>query len=85
MYILLWILFGALIGWIASILTHNNNRMGLLANIVVGLIGAVIGGLIADLAGWGAINVFTWSGTFISIVGAIILLSLINLFNRNRR
>ncbi len=85
MYILLWILFGGVIGWIASLLTHDNNRMGILANIIVGLIGAVIGGLIADLFGWGDINVFTFSGTLLSILGAVVLITIINSFNGRRR
>ena len=85
MYILLWILFGALIGWVASVLTHDNGRMGILANIVIGLIGSVIGGLISEAAGWGGINAWSWPGFLFSILGAVILLSLINLFNRNHR
>lgn len=82
MYILLWILFGGLIGWLASVLTKGNYRMGFFANVVVGLVGAVIGGVIADLLGLGGINMFTWAGTLFSLLGAVILLTLINLFNR---
>lgn len=84
MYILLWLLFGALIGWVASLLTRNDHQMGIIANIVVGLIGALIGGLITSFAGWGDINVFTWQGTLFSILGAVILLTIINLLNRRR-
>lgn len=85
MYILLWILFGAIIGWLASILTSNNNRMGLIANILVGLIGSVIGGLISGLLGFGdGISAFTWQGTLFSVLGAVILLSILNLVNRRR-
>lgn len=84
MYILLWLLFGGLIGWAASVLTSDNNRMGILANILVGLIGSVIGGVISSFAGWGALNVFSWQGALLSILGAVILLTIINLFNRRR-
>lgn len=79
MFILLWLLFGGLIGWVASLLTNNNQRMGIIANIVIGLIGSLIGGLITSWAGWGGINVFTWQGTLFSILGAFILLTIINL------
>lgn len=82
MYILLWILFGGLIGWLASVLTSNNNRMGIIANVIVGLIGAVIGGLIGEALGIGTVMAFTWQGTFLSILGAVILLALLNLINR---
>jgi uncharacterized membrane protein YeaQ/YmgE (transglycosylase-associated protein family) len=85
MYILLWIVFGALVGWIASILTHNNSRMGLLANIVVGLVGSVIGGWVASLLTLGSIYEFSFWGFCIAILGAVILLSVINLFNPKRR
>lgn len=85
MYILLWILFGCFIGWIASVLTNENSRMGLVANIVVGLLGAVIGGLITTGLGLGTINVFTWQGTLFSIIGAVILLVVLGAFNARRR
>lgn len=84
MFILLWLLFGGIIGWVASLLTNNNQRMGIIANIVIGLIGSLIGGLITSWAGWGGINVFTWQGTLFSILGAFILLTIINLLTRRR-
>lgn len=85
MYILLWILFGGLIGWLASIVMHADNRMGIVSNIVVGLIGSLVGGLIADGLGYGSINAFTWEGTLFSLMGAIILLAVLNLLtNRSR-
>lgn len=84
MFILLWLLFGGLIGWIASLLTNKNNRMGLLANIVVGLLGSLIGGLITYFI-WGiGITAFTWQGILFSILGAVILLSVITV-GSNRR
>jgi uncharacterized membrane protein YeaQ/YmgE (transglycosylase-associated protein family) len=46
MYLLLWTFVGGMIGWIASILTNNDHRMGILSNIVVGLIGSFLGGVI---------------------------------------
>lgn len=84
MYILLWILFGGLIGWLASVLTHNDNRMGIVANIIVGLLGAVIGGLIGEALGLGSVTAFTWEGTLLSIFGAVILLAILNLANKRR-
>ena len=85
MYIFLWIVFGGFAGWIASILTHNNNRMGILANIVVGLIGSALGGWIASLAGIGSLNTFSFWGFCFAVLGAVVLLSVINLLNRRHR
>lgn len=85
MYILLWLLFGGLIGWVASLLTQNNSKMGAFANVFVGLIGAIIGGLFTTLIGWGTVSMFTWQGTLFSILGAVALLTVINLFDRRRR
>ncbi|MFA6801206.1 MAG: GlsB/YeaQ/YmgE family stress response membrane protein [Acholeplasmataceae bacterium] len=85
MYILLWIFFGAIIGWLASILTNDNHRMGILANIVVGLVGSVIGGFIANLFGWGTVMLFSWQGALFAILGAVILLTIINSFNKRKR
>ncbi|MBN2504991.1 MAG: GlsB/YeaQ/YmgE family stress response membrane protein [Bacilli bacterium] len=84
MYILLWLLFGAFVGWIASILTHNNLRMGLLSNIVVGLVGSVIGGVVAEFFNLASFNSFSFWGFVFAILGAVILLAIINAF-RGRR
>jgi uncharacterized membrane protein YeaQ/YmgE (transglycosylase-associated protein family) len=79
--LILWLLFGALVGWLASMVMRTDARQGALLNIVVGIIGALIGGF---LFGSRTIN----SGTFdltsllVSFVGAIILLAIVNLVRR---
>ena len=85
MYVLLWILFGGLVGWIASILTHNDKNMGILANIVIGIIGSFLGGWIASLIGLGSFGVFSLGGTLIAIAGAVLLISILNYFKLGRR
>jgi uncharacterized membrane protein YeaQ/YmgE (transglycosylase-associated protein family) len=85
MGIFLWIVFGALAGWIASMLTGNNARMGLLANIIVGLIGAFIGGWVASLLGVGTMLVYDFRSLLIAIGGSVILLAIINLISRGSR
>jgi uncharacterized membrane protein YeaQ/YmgE (transglycosylase-associated protein family) len=84
MWILLWIVFGALIGWLASIITKKNSQMGAGANIIVGLLGAVIGGFIAQLLGLGSYSEFSIGGILIALVGAVILLWIVNLFKRKK-
>ena len=85
MWIILWLAFGALIGWIASIITKNNSRMGAGANIIVGLIGSVIGGFVAQLLGIGSYNQFSLGGILIALAGAVILLLIVNMFTRGKR
>ncbi len=82
MYILLWLLFGAIVGWIASIVMKTNRRMGLLANIIVGLVGSALGMWIVDLLGFGAINAFTVTGMLVSIGGASLLIAIVSAFTR---
>lgn len=81
MWILLWILFGAVIGWVASLITGNNARMGILLNIVVGLIGAGIGGWISTYLGFGSYTEFSLGSFAVALGGAVLLLLVVNLFS----
>jgi uncharacterized membrane protein YeaQ/YmgE (transglycosylase-associated protein family) len=82
MQFLLWILFGAVVGWVASMLTGNNSGMGLVKNIVVGLVGALIGGWISTLMGLGNYEIFSINSFLIALAGAVILLFVLNQFGR---
>lgn len=84
MLILLWLVFGGFVGWIASILTSDNNRMGIFANIVVGITGSILGGWLASVLGLGTFAVFSLYGTLIAIGGAVLLLFVLNLLNSKR-
>ena len=79
--LILWLLFGALIGWLASLVMRTDAQQGALLNIVVGIIGAIIGGF---LFGGPTINSssFNLTALLISFVGAVILLALVNLVRR---
>jgi uncharacterized membrane protein YeaQ/YmgE (transglycosylase-associated protein family) len=74
--IISWIVFGALAGWVASMIAGDNARQGWLGNIIVGIIGAFIGGLIFGLLFGGGQFTLEWSiGSFIAaVIGAVILL-----------
>ena len=74
--IISWIVFGALAGWVASMIAGDNARQGWLGNIIVGIIGAFIGGLIFGLLFGGGTFTLGWSiGSFIAaVIGALILL-----------
>ncbi|HZK31654.1 MAG TPA: GlsB/YeaQ/YmgE family stress response membrane protein [Corynebacterium sp.] len=77
-----WIIIGGLAGWAASLIKKTDAQMGLLANIVVGVIGGVLGGWLLSLFGF---NVAGW-GWFLSfltcLLGAVILLSVLNTIRR---
>lgn len=83
---ILWILFGALIGWLASIIMRTDAQQGALLNIVVGIVGALLGGWLFQLLGWGGGNIaqgdFSLGALLVSLVGAIILLGIVNLIRR---
>ena len=81
MGIIIWLIIGGIVGWLASIVMRTNAQQGILMNIVVGIVGAVIGGLIM---GRGTINNSGLSvSTFlVSLLGAIILLAIVNLVRR---
>ncbi len=82
MNIILWIIFGALAGWIASIIVGKNASMGALANIIVGIVGAGIGGWIASALGLGGISGFNLWSLLIAVGGAVLLLLIINLIRK---
>lgn len=75
MGILSWIIFGALAGWIASMLVKANDQQGWLGNIIVGIIGAVLGGFLSGLLfGGQGVTGFNLRSFFIAVAGAVILL-----------
>ena len=85
MNFILWLIIGGILGWIASIIMHTNAQQGIFLNIVVGIIGAMVAGfLLTPLLGIGTINQNNLSlpALFVSLLGSIILLALVNLFRR---
>lgn len=82
MNIIFWIILGALAGWIASMIMGRNAQMGAVANIVVGIIGALIGGFIMNSLGGPGVTGFNLYSVLVAIGGAIVLLFLVGLFRR---
>ena len=85
MNFILWIIIGGIIGWLASIIMRTNAQQGLFLNIVVGIIGALVAGfLLTPLFGMSTINQnnFSLPSLLVSLLGAIILLAIVNLFRR---
>jgi len=83
MNIILWIIFGALAGWIASMIMKTNAEQGALANIIIGIVGAFIGGFLSSLLGGPAISGFSLTSLFIAVLGAVVLLFFIRLLTRS--
>ena len=85
-----WIVFGGIAGWLASIITGRNRQQGCLLNIIVGIIGAFVGGLLYSLISGGGLDFgFAFSptslvGFVVAVVGAVVSLVIVNLFTRKR-
>jgi uncharacterized membrane protein YeaQ/YmgE (transglycosylase-associated protein family) len=77
MGIILWIIFGALVGWIASIIMKTDAQQGALMNIVVGIVGALIGGFIMSFFGSTGVTGFNLYSFFVALLGAIVLIALV--------
>jgi uncharacterized membrane protein YeaQ/YmgE (transglycosylase-associated protein family) len=82
MNFIVWIIFGAIAGWIASIVMGKNKQMGAIANIVVGILGAFIGGWLMSFFGGQGVTGFNLSSLLVAIVGAIVLLFVVGLLRR---
>ncbi len=80
-----WIVFGALAGWVASSIMGRNSSMGLVANIIVGILGAFIGGYVMNYLGGNGITGFNLPSFLVALLGSVILLAVINLFSRGSR
>jgi uncharacterized membrane protein YeaQ/YmgE (transglycosylase-associated protein family) len=79
MDILLWIVFGGIVGWIASLIMGTDAQQGILLNILVGIGGAVVGGWIVSFlgAGSGTVNGFNLYSMIVAVVGAVVLLAVV--------
>lgn len=87
MNFILWIVIGGVIGWLASLVMRTDAQQGMLMNVIVGIIGALLGGwLLAPLFGTGTINQndFSIASLLVSFLGAVVLLMIVNLFRRGR-
>jgi uncharacterized membrane protein YeaQ/YmgE (transglycosylase-associated protein family) len=82
--LILWIAFGALVGWVASIIMRTNEEQGAVANVIVGIVGALLGGAIAKALGQDGVTGFNLESIFTAIIGAVVLLFFIRMFSGTR-
>ena len=86
MNLIIWLVVGGIVGWLASIIMKRDAQQGILLNIVVGIVGALLAGwFISPLLGVGSINEGLSVGSFlVSLLGAVVLLAIVNLFTRGK-
>jgi uncharacterized membrane protein YeaQ/YmgE (transglycosylase-associated protein family) len=85
MNIIIWLVVGGLIGWVASMVMRTDGQQGIILNVVVGIVGAALGGwFLSPLVGASTINQnnFSVPGLLVSFLGAVILLAIVNLVRR---
>lgn len=80
MSIIGWIVLGGVAGWLASIIMKRNSQMGLIANVIAGIVGAVVGGWVFSLFGGAGVTGFNLPSLVVAFVGALIVLAIVNLF-----
>ncbi len=87
MNLIIWLIVGGIIGWLASMMMKTDGQQGIILNVVVGIVGAMLGGwLLSPLLGAGTINQsnFSLPALVVSFLGAAILLAIVNLVRRGR-
>ena len=82
MEIILWIIFGAIVGWIASMIMKTNGQQNLLMDIVVGIVGALLGGWIMSMLGQGDVSGFNLYSFLVALLGAVVLLAIVKAIRR---
>jgi len=83
MGIVLWIVFGALAGWIASMIMGTDERQGALMNIVLGIVGAISGGLIFNFFGQAGVTGFNIYSLIVAILGAVLVTWIVGMVRRS--
>lgn len=76
---LAWLVIGAVAGWLASMVMRTNREQGLLLDIIVGIIGAFLGGLLFNVFGAAGVTGFNIWSLFVAFIGAVVLLALVRL------
>ncbi len=85
MNLIIWLIIGGVIGWLASIMMRTDAQQGIILNVVVGIVGAFLGGMfLSPMVGASTINQnnFSLVAMFVSFGGAVILLAIVNLIRR---
>lgn len=79
-----WIVLGGIAGWIASIIMGKDAQMGIVANIIVGIVGGLLGGFLFSLIGGSDVNGFNLWSLFVAVVGSVVLLGIVRMFQGHK-
>lgn len=82
MGIILWIIFGALVGWISSLIMKTDAEQGAILNIVVGVLGAVVGGWLMSVLGESGVSGFNLYSFLVAILGAVVFIAIVKALRR---
>ena len=82
MGIIIWIIFGALVGWVASLVMKTDAEQGILLNIIVGVVGAVIGGWLMSVIGKSGVGGFNLYSFLVALLGACVLIAIVKALRR---
>ncbi len=83
MGIIIWIVFGGLVGWVASLIMKSDAEQGILMNIIVGIVGAVVGGWIMSLLGESGVGGFNIYSFLVALLGACALIAIVRAVRRS--
>ena len=84
MGIITWIIFGAIAGWLASIIMKTNGEQGAFMNIIIGIIGAIIGGFAMGALGGNGVTGFNLYSLIVAIIGSVILIAIVRALRGGR-
>ena len=82
MGIILWIIFGALVGWIASLIMKTDQEQGAMLNIIIGIVGAVVGGWLMSFFGETGISGFNLYSFLVALLGAVVFITFVKTLRR---
>lgn len=83
MQIIIWIVFGGIVGWVGSLIMGTDDQQGIILNVVVGIIGAVLGGFIMNFFGESGVTGFNLYSFMVALVGAVVLLAIVKFMRAN--
>lgn len=84
MGILLWIVFGGIVGWVASLIMKTDGQQGIVLNVIIGIVGASLGGWLMSFLGGGAVTGFNLSSFLVALLGAVVLIGFVSMLRSNR-
>lgn len=80
MSIIAWIVLGAIAGWLASLIMRTNSSQGIFGDIIIGILGALLGGWITSLFGTAGVTGFNLASIAVAVLGSVVLIAIVRMF-----